>query len=54
MARISSLMCALSLSPACFLYVLLAGISDLCIEPYDEDQGTGELRYVQVINFVNK
>ncbi|XP_027101935.2 uncharacterized protein [Coffea arabica] len=28
--------------------LLKQGISDLCIEPYDEDQGTGELRYVQM------
>jgi hypothetical protein len=27
----------------------LLGISELNIQPFDEDAGTGELRYVQVI-----
>lgn len=26
------------------------GIIELNVEPYDEDQGTGDLRYVQVSN----
>jgi len=33
--------------------LLRQGISELNIQPYDEDAGTGELRYVQVIvNFL--
>lgn len=28
--------------------ILLPAMADLNIEPYDEDNGTGELRYVQV------
>lgn len=31
---------------------IFSGIAQLKVEPYDEDQGTGELRYVQVINVV--
>lgn len=31
---------------------IFSGIIDLKLEPYDEDQGTGELRYVQVIYVV--
>lgn len=27
----------------------MLGVKELNIEPYDEDQGTGDLRYVQVI-----
>lgn len=27
------------------------GIAEVNIEPYDEDQGTGELRYVQVMDW---
>ena len=33
-------------------YKIFSGITHLKVEPYDEDQGTGELRYVQVINVV--
>ncbi|CAI9111570.1 OLC1v1011821C1 [Oldenlandia corymbosa var. corymbosa] len=29
-------------------YRVIPGITDLNVEPYDEDQGTGELRYVQM------
>ena len=31
------------------LIVWLSGIRELSIEPYDEDEGTGDLRYVQVV-----
>lgn len=30
-----------------------SGITELGVEPYDEDQGTGELRYVQVVMLLN-
>lgn len=30
------------------LFALLSGINELSVEPYDEDEGTGDLRYVQV------
>lgn len=30
------------------LYFLLLGIQELNVDPYDEDEGTGDLRYVQV------
>lgn len=30
--------------------VLCEGITELNVEPYDEDEGTGDLRYVQVIS----
>ena len=34
-------------------YIGVVGISELNIQPFDEDAGTGELRYVQVIvNFL--
>lgn len=31
-------------------FCLDLGITELNIEPYDEDAGTGDLRYVQVIS----
>lgn len=31
-----------------FLLDNFLGITELNVEPYDEDQGTGDLRYVQV------
>ena len=34
----------------CCSMIIFSGITDLKVEPYDEDKGTGELRYVQVIN----
>lgn len=36
------------------LYMIVLGVTKLNIEPYDEDEGTGELRYVQVLNEINK
>lgn len=30
------------------IWILHPGIIELNVEPYDEDQGTGDLRYVQV------
>lgn len=38
------LVCPLNISES-----YLLGISQLNIQPFDEDAGTGELRYVQVI-----
>lgn len=32
----------------CLIEKKNTGVSKLNIEPYDEDEGTGELRYVQV------
>lgn len=32
--------------------LVLSAMAELNIEPYDEDNGTGELRYVQVMDFM--
>lgn len=32
---------------------VLSAMAELNIEPYDEDEGTGELRYVQVMYFMD-
>lgn len=33
--------------------ITIPGITEMNVEPYDEDLGTGDLRYIQVTNTTN-
>ena len=46
----------LSIALGCKIWIIFcaAGIKELGIQPYYEDTGIGELRYVQVMKIVNK